>query len=50
MVATRSLRNSSGKPPLIVALVVSLVLGVDELSKQWALRTLRTITATWGAA
>jgi signal peptidase II len=46
MVATRSLRNSSGKPPLIVALVGSLVLGVDELSKQWTLTALGRVGTT----
>src|SRR5262245_7182365 len=40
MVTTRSLPSRSAKPCVIVSLVVALVLGLDQLSKQWALTAL----------
>src|SRR5262247_3381082 len=46
MVTTRSLPSRSAKPQVIVGLVVALVLGTDQVSKQWALTTLGQVGMT----
>lgn len=46
MVTTRSLPSRSAKPPVVVALVVALVLGLDQMSKQWAVTALGQVGTT----
>jgi hypothetical protein len=46
MVTTRSLPSRSAKPRMIASFVVALVLGLDQLSKQWALTALGQVRTT----
>jgi signal peptidase II len=46
MVSTSSLLSRRAKPRAIASLVVILVLGLDQLSKQWALAVLGKVGAT----